>query len=81
MQDNPTIRRLIVTLATAALVVLNRKLGLGLETQELVVLAGLAAAYVLQSGHVAATKARAEGELAAAHVAETKAKAEPGVSE
>jgi hypothetical protein len=45
----PTARRLAVTLATAGLVALNRKLGLGLEAADVAALAGVVVAYLAQS--------------------------------
>ncbi|HET9554361.1 MAG TPA: hypothetical protein VFP50_15470 [Anaeromyxobacteraceae bacterium] len=61
---SPTVRRLAVTLATAAIVALNRKLGLGLEQPDVLALSGLAVAYLAQSGYVAAAKARGEADTA-----------------
>ena len=71
---SPTFRRLVVTLATAALVALNRRLGLGMEAADVAALAGLAAAYVAQSAAKSIAEAKAAGELAASRV-ETKADA------
>lgn len=45
-------RKLWATIATAVLVVCNRKLGLGLEAQDLAALAGLVATYLVAQGFV-----------------------------
>lgn len=53
-------RKLITTLLVALLVVLNRKLGLGLDAADQATLAGLAAAYVLGQGMADNGKAKQE---------------------
>lgn len=45
-------RKLWVTVITVLLVVCNRKLGLGLEAQDLAALAGLVATYLVAQGIV-----------------------------
>ena len=45
-------RKLWATVATAMLVVVNRKLGLGLEPGDLATLAGLVATYLVAQGLV-----------------------------
>ena len=47
---NPTVRRLLVGVATAATVALNKKFGLGLDSTDVLTLGGLALGYILQSG-------------------------------
>lgn len=64
MELSPTVRRLAVTLATTAILALNRKLGLGLEQADVLALAGLVVAYLAQSGYVSAAKAKAEADAA-----------------
>ena len=61
---SPTVRRLAVAVVTAALIALNRKLGLGLEQPEVLALSGLAVAYLAQSGYVSAARAKADVEAA-----------------
>jgi hypothetical protein len=65
--SNPTVRRLAVTGASAAVVALNHKLGLGLDTTEIGGLVALAIGYLLQSA--ATDKARIVSEANAAAAA------------
>ncbi|MBM4346401.1 MAG: hypothetical protein FJ100_23745 [Deltaproteobacteria bacterium] len=50
MIDKLKSRKLVASVCAALLVVLNRKLGLGLDATDLATLAGLAAAYVIGQG-------------------------------
>lgn len=62
---NATLRRVAVGGITAAIVGLNKKLGLGLETSDTAELVGLAIAYILASN---AKEAHIAGKEAAAKV-------------
>lgn len=66
LNNNPSAKRLIVTAAGGTAVALNKKLGLGLDANDVMALAGIVMAYLAQSAIV--SKAKLAGEKAAAEV-------------
>ena len=68
--SNPSLKRAVVAGLTAALIALNKKLGLDMGTESLAMLTGLAIAFIGQS---AAKEVKMAGIDAAAKVTDTKA--------
>lgn len=72
LASNPTVRRLVVAGIAAAVVALNKKLGLNLDAEAIGGLVALAVAYLLQSAAVDRARiiadAKAAGDEAAAKV-------------
>ena len=68
--SNPSLKRFLVTLATAAVIALNKKLGLNLEVADVASLVALAVAFVGQS---AMKEVKLAGQDAAAKVVDTNA--------
>lgn len=66
---NPTVRRLAVSGAAAAVVALNHKLGLGLDTSDIGGLVALALGYLVQSAAVDRARIITEANAAAATAA------------
>jgi hypothetical protein len=56
--DKDSLKRLIGGLLTAALIALNKRLGLGMTEVDVAALAAVAAAWLIQSGYKAAQKAK-----------------------
>lgn len=73
---SPTIRRLFVTLAGSAVVVLNKKFGLNLDTTDILSIAGLVISYVTGSNlnDIVTKRAVDAGNAAAATVTPDNAK-------
>jgi hypothetical protein len=63
---NPTVRRVAVGGIAAALVALNKKLGLGLDGVDIAGLVSLALGYILQSGLNSKAQILADAQAAAA---------------
>lgn len=61
-------KRLHVTVLGVLLVALNKKLGLELDSADLIAVGGLISAFIVQSQMGAVSKAKAAGEAAAAEV-------------
>lgn len=68
--SNPSLKRAVVAGLTAALIALNKKLGLEMGTESLAMLTGLAIAFISQS---AAKEVKMAGIEAAGKVADVKA--------
>ena len=68
--SNPSLKRAVVAGLTAAIIALNKKLGLDLNTESLGMLTGLAIAFIAQS---AAKEVKLAGVEAAAKVDSVKA--------
>jgi hypothetical protein len=66
LNNNPSMKRLGVTVAGSAAIALNKKLGLGLDANDILALAGVVVAYLAQSAVV--QKAKLAGEQASAAV-------------
>jgi hypothetical protein len=76
LDNNPSLKRLLFTLAGAAVVALNKKLGLDLDAMSIASIAGMVVAYLWQSAMkevqmakvdaaaAVATKSQAAAELA-----------------
>ena len=68
---NPTVRRVAVGGLAAAIVALNKKLGLGLETVDIAGLVSLALGYIIQSGLNSKAQIIADAQAAGAEAAAT----------
>lgn len=66
LNDNPSLKRLGVTVAGSAAIALNKKFGLGLDATDIMALGGIVVTYLAQSAVV--QKAKIAGESAAAAV-------------
>lgn len=64
--SNPTVRRLAVTGASAAVVALNHRFGLGLGTEDIAGLVALALGYLVQSAATDRARIISEANAAAA---------------
>ena len=66
LNNNPSLKRLGVTVAGSAAIALNKKFGLGLDATDIMTLGGIVVTYLAQSAVV--QKARLAGEQASAAV-------------
>jgi hypothetical protein len=66
LNNNPSLKRLGVTVAGSAAIALNKKFGLGLDATDIMTLGGIVVTYLAQSAVV--QKAKLAGEQAAAAV-------------
>ena len=64
--SNPSVRRILVTIAGVAAVSLNKKFGLGLEAADIATIGGIVISYILGSNANAAIQGAAKAGQAAA---------------
>lgn len=76
LSENPTLKRLAVGVMTGAVVALNKKLGLDLETSDILALVGLAVSMITGSNWKEAKLAGAEAAKAIATTADAKTELE-----
>ena len=67
--SNPSVRRILVTLAGVAAVSLNKRFALGLEATDILTIGGIVASYILGSNANAAIQGAAKAGQAAAEAA------------